>query len=155
MSEETLELSVNRFMAAPPEKVWEMMTTRLADWWCPQPWWIEIDCIEWRAGGRFDTTMHGPEGEVIPSKGIFLEVTPGSRLVFTDAVDGAWNPQGPFMIGILALAAEGEGTRYTGSARHWSREAMEQHQQMGFHQGWSAVADQLALLAEIDGGVAP
>jgi hypothetical protein len=41
------------------------------------------------------------------------------------------------MIGIWSIEPEGSGTRYTASARHWTEEAMRQHQEMGFIQGWS------------------
>jgi uncharacterized protein YndB with AHSA1/START domain len=149
-NEENHQLSITKYIAAPPEKIWQIMTERFSEWWCPTPWRAEIDNVEWRSGGRFDTTMYGPDGEVVPGRGIFLEVTPPSRLVFTDAVDADWNPQGPFMVGMFELQPEGDGTRYTASARHWTKEAMEQHEQMGFTQGWGAVADQLARLAEAD-----
>lgn len=142
------ELSINHFIAAPPSTVWQVMTERLPEWWCPAPWRVEINAIEWRSAGRFDTTMYGPEGEVMPHRGIFLEFTTGKRMVFTDAVDAEWNPQGPFMIGIMEITAEGEGTRYTASARHWTEEAKQQHEEMGFTEGWGAVAAQLANLAE-------
>jgi uncharacterized protein YndB with AHSA1/START domain len=33
-------------------------------------------------------------------------------------------------------------------ARHWDEKAMQTHRAMGFEQGWGAVADQLAELAE-------
>ncbi len=43
---------------------------------------------------------------------------------------------------------EGEGTRYTARVRHWNEETLKQHEAMGFHEGWSIVAGQLAELAE-------
>lgn len=148
MSEVTHELSINRFVEATPEKVWQVMTERLPEWWCPKPWKVEVENLEWRSGGPFETTMFGPEGEEIPNRGVFLEVTPNRRLVFTDAVNAQWDPQTPFMIGIIAIEAEGKGTRYTASARHWDEQAMKQHEEMGFIDGWRAVADQLAALAQ-------
>ena len=36
------------------------------------------------------------------------------------------------------------------SARHWTKEAYDQHKAMGFEQGWAAVAEQLAALAEAE-----
>ena len=142
------ELSVERYIAAPPDSVWKIMTERLAEWWCPKPWRTEIDAIEWRAGGRFDVTMHGPSGEVSPNHGIFLEVSPGRRMVFTDAFKGDWQPQPAFMIGVFELTPEGAGTRYRASARHWDEASMRQHEEMGFVEGWEAVARQLAELVE-------
>lgn len=55
---------------------------------------------------------------------------------------------GPFMIGIWTIAAEGDGTRYTAVARHWTEEAARNHADMGFEAGWGACADQLKALRE-------
>jgi uncharacterized protein YndB with AHSA1/START domain len=30
------ELSVTRYIAAPPEVVWDVMANRQEEWWCPQ-----------------------------------------------------------------------------------------------------------------------
>jgi uncharacterized protein YndB with AHSA1/START domain len=92
--------------------------------------------------------MFGPDGEQIPCRGVFLEVTPGRRFVTTDAFDSQWNPQQAFMVGVFQIEAEGEGTRYTASARHWNQDDLEKHREMGFTEGWTAVAAQLAALAE-------
>jgi uncharacterized protein YndB with AHSA1/START domain len=145
-------LSVTRFIAAPPAKVWQVMTERQMEWWCPLPWRAEVAQQDWRAGGRSDVIMYGPEGEVHPNNGIFLEVTPGVRFVVTDAFvlgdDGHYMPTGPFMIGTWEIAAEADGTRYTATARHWSEEAATRHADMGFAAGWGAATDQLQALCE-------
>jgi uncharacterized protein YndB with AHSA1/START domain len=93
-------------------------------------------------------TMFGPNGEEVPLRGIYLAWDEGRRFVTTDAVNGDLEPAGPFMIGIWEVAPEGDGTRYTASARHWTAEAKDQHEAMGFTQGWGACADQLAALAQ-------
>lgn len=144
------ELSIERHIAAPAETIWKIMTERTAEWWCPRPWTTEIIELDWRAGGRSAMMMRGPEGEESPVEGIVLEVIPNRRFVFTDAFSGDWVPHQPFMVGIFELAAEGEGTRYRASARHWDEESMKRHAEMGFTEGWGAVANQLAELAEAD-----
>lgn len=148
MNNTARELSITRFIDARPATVWRIMTEQLPQWWCPKPWRTQVDAVEWRAGGAFNTTMHGPDGEVIPNTGVFLEVTPGKRLVFTDALDAHWQPREAFMVGIMEISSDNDGTRYTASARHWTDEALKQHEVMGFTEGWQAVADQLAALAE-------
>lgn len=145
---DTLELSVTRYIDAPPETVWQVMTEQLAEWWCPKPWRTEIIELDWRPGGRSAMVMHGPNGEQHPNDGVFLEVTPGTRMVFTDAFKAGWIPQKPFMTGYFEISREGSGTRYTAGARHWDEEACKQHKEMGFEQGWAAVANQLAALCE-------
>lgn len=149
----TQELSVTRLISASPQTVWSVMVDRMGEWWCPVPWRAEIDVLERRAGGRWLTTMYGPDGEVHPNDGLILAWDEGRRFVSTDAVvfdpaTGDFMPSGPFMIGEWGIAEEGEGTRYTARARHWTEEAMEQHRSMGFEAGWMACADQLAALCE-------
>ncbi len=142
------ELSITRYIAAPPSRVWEVFTTRTSEWWCPKPWTTPVVDWDLRPGGSARAIMQSPDGQQQEHDGVFLEVIPERRAVFTDAFRGDWIPDGPFMLSILELAPEGEGTRYTARVRHWTDEALQQHIAMGFEAGWGAVADQLAELAE-------
>ena len=123
------ELSVTRLINAPPVKVWDIMTNRINEWWCPTPWRAEFDNLERRAGGASSCTMYGPDGEVHPHPGLVLAWDEGRRFALTDAVVG-------------------EGTRYTATCRHWTEEACNNHVEMGFTDGWGACADQLVALCE-------
>lgn len=145
------ELSVTRYIAAPPSTVWDVMANRQNEWWCPTPWRAEVDEQDRRPGGVCRMTMYGPEGEVMPQDGIYLAYEEGRRFASTDAVVDDLQPSGPFMIGIWEIAPEGEGTRYTAIARHWTEETCKQHEDMGFTQGWAACADQLAAICESEG----
>lgn len=151
-AEKDLELSVTRFIAAPPDKVWQVMTERMTEWFCPLPWCAEIVEQDWRAGGRTAMVFKGPEGEEMPQEGIFLEFTPGRRFVTTDCAlrgaDGKWQTAEPFMIGIWEIEPEGAGTRYTARALHWTEEKYKTHLEMGFFEGWNAATDQLVALCE-------
>ncbi|BBC73777.1 ATPase [Altererythrobacter sp. B11] len=145
---ETNELSVTCHIAAPPERVWDVLVNRQEEWWCPAPWRVEIVAQDRRPGGRCAMTMLGPDGEVMPQEGIYLAWEDGRRFVTTDAVTGELEPSGPFMIGFWEIEPEGSGTRYTARARHWTAEARKQHEGMGFEAGWGAVAQQLKALCE-------
>lgn len=142
------ELSIHRYIDAAPEKVWDIMTNRMTEWWAPKPWTTEIIEQDWCAGGRNATIMRGPDGEEFIGESVFLEVVPNKRFMFTDAFKAGWIPSKAFMIGVFEIAPEGKGTRYRASARHWDEAAMEQHEAMGFFGGWTICADQLAALAE-------
>lgn len=144
------ELTVTRFIAAPPATVWDVMTNRIDEWWCPKPWRAEFEKLEKRPGGASTCTMYGPEGEVHPHPGTVLAWDEGRRFAFTDAIVGDLQPAGPFMIGIWTIAGEGDGTRYTAVARHWREEDSQRHAEMGFEEGWGACADQLKMLCERD-----
>lgn len=142
------ELTITRLIDAPPGKVWDAMTNRIEEWWCPKPWRAEFDNLKWTPGGASNCTMYGPDGEVHPHPGIVLAFDEGRRFAFTDAIVGDLEPSGPFMIGIWEIAPEGEGTRYTARCRHWKEEDARRHEDMGFTEGWGACADQLKALCE-------
>jgi uncharacterized protein YndB with AHSA1/START domain len=142
------ELSVTRYIEAAPEQVWEVMTERMEEWWCPLPWRTEVVRLDRYPGGISTLRMLGPNGEVNEHPGFVLAWDDGHRFAFTDAIKPDLMPDGPFMIGIWSIVAEGDGTRYTACARHWSEEATLNHKEMGFEQGWGAVADQLKVLCE-------
>lgn len=142
------ELSITRLIDAPIDAVWRAWAEHIGEWWAPRPWTTEIVEHDLRAGGRSAMIMRGPDDQVSPMEGVFLEVIPHRRVVFTDALTAGWVPQGPFMVAVIDFAEEAGGTRYTATARHWSEEAMVQHQAMGFDEGWGTVAAQLEEVAK-------
>ena len=95
--------------------------------------------------------MRDPAGTEAPNEGVYLEVVQDRKLVFTNAYTAGWMPTDkPFMTAIVTfepLGADGQRTRYTAVARHWTEEARQQHEAMGFHIGWGICADQLEALA--------
>ncbi|MEZ0172544.1 SRPBCC family protein [Microvirga sp. TS319] len=143
------ELSIARLIDAPPETVYRVWTERTAEWWAPRPYTTPEAHLDLRPGGRGLMAMRAPDGTDLPrQEGVFLEVVPNRKLVFTDAFRAGWIPQNPFMVVIVTFDPEGAGTRYTARVRHWNEETLKQHEAMGFHEGWGIVAGQLAALAE-------
>ncbi len=100
--------------------------------------------IDLRVGGRFNTTFE-VEGKEMQNNGVYLEVVPQEKLVFTDAYSEGWKPApDPFMTAILILSdARDGGTTYTAIARHRNAETAETHKAMGFYDGWGTVVTQL------------
>ena len=141
---ENFELAVERHFDVPPAAIWTAWTDHLTEWWCPKPWTTAIVANDMRPGGASEFIMHGPAGETSAMTGVYLEVTRPSRIVFTNAFTAGWQPQAPFMVSIFEFTDDGAGgTDYRASCRHWDEAAMKQHAEMGFEQGWGAVADQL------------
>ncbi len=147
------ELALERVLQAPRMAIWRCWTESalMEQWFCPKPWMVRDVTLDLRAGGASAMTMCGPNGEAFPNNGVYLEVVPGQRLVFTDAFTSAWFPSGKaFMVAEVTLAdAPGGGTHYKAIARHWSAEDRAKHEVMGFHQGWGTAADQLEALAKM------
>lgn len=147
-----LDLVLERVVDVKPELVWRAWTEpeHVVKWFTPKPW-ETIECeIDLRPGGLFRTTMRSPEGEVQPTNnGCFLEVVPNRRLVFTDALGPGYRPNpSSFMTAYVLLEPEGSGTKYTAIAVHASEEQRQQHEEMGFYDGWGTALDQLVEYAK-------
>jgi len=144
------DLVLTRLIDAPREKLYRAWTEPelLKQWFAPAPYTTPRAELDVRVGGANTVVMRSPDGNDIPCSGVYLEVVPNQRLVFTDAYTHAWEPSGKaFMTVILTFEDEGGKTRYTARVRHWTTEDREAHEKMGFHQGWGQCADQLAALA--------
>jgi len=138
-----------RVFNVPPEKVFKAWTDPelLKQWFAPLPYTTPVVETDVRPGGATLIVMRGPDGNEFPNRGVYLEVVPNERLIFTDAYTSAWEPAAkPFMTVILTFEDEGGKTRYTARVRHWTVADREAHEKMGFHQGWGQCADQLAAL---------
>ena len=146
------ELVLTRVLNAPREKVYRCWTepNLITQWFTPPPYQTIRAEMDLRAGGSSNIVMRSPEGQEIPNRGIYLEVIPNERIVFTDAYTSAWEPsEKPFMTGILTFEDAGDGkTRYTARVRHWTVADRETHEKMGFHQGWGVATNQLEALAQ-------
>lgn len=145
------ELVIDRLLDAPRTAVWRCWTepALLTQWFTPAPWSTKSAAVDVRPGGSSLIVMADPDGNEFPNPGVFLEVVEGKKLVMTDAYTSAWEPnENPFMTAIVTFADEDGGTRYRAVVRHWSEEARKRHEEMGFHPGWNAAADQLQALAK-------
>src|SRR5690242_763741 len=101
------ELVLARIVDATPEQVFRTWTTpeRFPEWFCPKPWRAEVEKVDLRPGGASVTTMYGPDGEVFPNRGVYLEVVPNRKLVFTDVYTEGWVPaeDGGMMTAVLTF----------------------------------------------------
>lgn len=149
-SKPEFELVLERVFDAPPAKVFRAWREPdlLKQWFVPKPWKLAHVDQDWRPGGRANVVMADPEGNEYPNNGVFLEIVPDRLIVTTDAFTEGWVPAGkPFMVARTTFEdAPGGKTKYTARAMHWTAESKEEHEKMGFHEGWGAAADQLGEL---------
>ena len=145
------DLSFTRTLAAPRHLIWACWTmpAHIPHFFIPAPHKVTAVDIDLRVGGRFNTTFD-VDGDVMDNRGVYLEVVPQGKLVFTDAYTEGWKPApDPFMTAILLLAdAPGGGTLYTAIARHRHPDSRKSHEDMGFFDGWGTVATQLDAYAK-------
>lgn len=141
-----LDLVFERRVDLPPEKLWAGWTQpeRLKQWFSPEPW-KTVECeIDLKPGGLFRTVMRSPEGQEFENVGCYLEMVPNERLVWTDALLPGYRPSGkPFITAIISFEAEGKGTKYRARLLHEDEEGRQQHEEMGFQEGWGKAFDQL------------
>lgn len=154
-----LDLQFERVVDVPKELVWRAWTMpeHVKKWFTPAPW-KTVECeIDLRPGGLFRTVMESPEGEQFPNLGCYLEIVPNERLVWTNAMTPGFRPvpdpaacpgvSFPYT-GVISLASEGAGTRYTALVMHADPVSRQKHEDMGFRDGWGAALDQLVALAK-------
>lgn len=146
-----LDLVLTRELNAPPALIYTCWTTpaHLVHWFVPKPHRVTECELDVRPGGKCNTTFD-VDGQIMHNNGVYLEVIPNEKLVFTDTYTEGWKPNPePFMTAILTFEDIGGGrTRYTAIARHRSIETAKQHKDMGFFDGWGTVADQLDAYAQ-------
>ena len=144
------ELVLVRETDVPREKLYAGWTRPelIVQWFTPKPWQTTACEMDLRPGGTFKTTMRSPEGQEFPNVGLFLEVVPNERLVFTDGYLPGWEPNpNLFFTAIVTFETlPGGKTRYTARVRHWTKEACDKHAEMGFEAGWGAAFGQLVEL---------
>jgi uncharacterized protein YndB with AHSA1/START domain len=148
------DLSITRLIRAPRSAVWRAWSARehFEKWWIPAPIECKAVKLDLRAGGGFETLMREGDGDFQPHvEGCFLEVMPEERLVFTTCLREGWRPAEPWLAltAIMTMADEDGGTRYTAHVLHKNEADSRKHAEMGFHDGWGQVADQLAKLAPL------
>jgi uncharacterized protein YndB with AHSA1/START domain len=146
-----LDLVLTRELNAPREILYKCWTTpeHLVHWFVPKPHKVTKCELDVRVGGACNTTFD-VDGNEMENNGVYLDVIPNEKLVFTDTYSAGWKPAAePFMTAILTFEDIGGGrTRYTAVARHRNADTAKAHQDMGFYDGWGTVATQLEEYAQ-------
>lgn len=147
-----LDLTMARIIKAPRSAVWRAWTdpTRLEQWWVPAPALCKVIDMDLKPGGSFVTRISEGGGDFVPHiNACFLAVDELSRIVFTDTLVAGWRPaENAFMTAIITLGDHPAGTQYAAHVMHRSKADRDMHEEMGFHDGWGTVAEQLARLVE-------
>ena len=147
-----LDLTVTRIIRAPRSAVWNAWAdpANFEQWWVPAPQVCRVLAMELRPGGSFRTTFSQDGVAFDPHiTGCFLAVDAHERIVFTDALVAGWRPaESAFVTAVITMQDHPNGTAYSATAMHRNTSDRDQHEQLGFHDGWGTVTQQLADLVE-------
>lgn len=92
---------------------------RLARWWGPNGFTNTFHLIEFKPGGRWVHTMHGPNGADYPNESVFREIQPDTKIVIEHVVK-------PWFLLTVTLTTRGDQTHLTWVQEFESPEMAEQ-----------------------------
>jgi uncharacterized protein YndB with AHSA1/START domain len=133
-------LTIVRRIKAPPAKVWAAITRPelMMQWWGPDGGPTLSVVADVRPGGRFSVVFRLLNGTEHNPTGIYREVVPERKLVFTWDLPGAPEPES--LVTFLLEPIEG-GTELTLTHERLPDESAR----TSHEQGWSGLLDKLPV----------
>jgi uncharacterized protein YndB with AHSA1/START domain len=130
------EIAFTRIFERPRHLLFQAWTEpeHLRQWWgCDGSSLIECE-IDLRVGGAWRLVMRMADGSEHPFHGVYREIVPDKRLVYSECYD---NPQvgSPEWVTTITFDEVEEGTRLTHLIQHRSREVRDAHLQVGMEAG--------------------
>lgn len=137
-------LTITRTLAAPREVVWRALSdpAQLDAWWGPDGFRNETHSMDFRAGGSWTYTMHGPDGTDYENLMAYTDVVPHERIAYDHSDPTSDEP--PFR-GSIALSDDGDGTLVTLKMVFPTLETMQQQiEEVGAIEGGEQTLGRLA-----------
>ena len=140
------EVVITRTIDAPRELVFSAWVDpeRMKHWWGPTGFTNPVCELDARPGGAIRIDMRAPDGVVYPMTGVYLEVVPPERLVFTSA---ALDKDGTAMfenLNTVTFEKHGAQTKLTLHGRVVLTTDEATPYLAGMQQGWEMTLDRLA-----------
>lgn len=145
MTDRLPSLTLVRRIKAPPARVWAAITQPdpILQWWGPDAGPTLSVVADVRPGGRFSVVFRLLNGDEHNPTGIYREVVPEKKLVFTWDLPGALEPES--LVTFRIEPVEG-GTELTLThERLPDQEARTSHEH-----GWSGLLDKLPIFLGVD-----
>ncbi len=148
------EIVITRVFDAPRDIVFKAWTEpeRLMRWWGPKGFTTPFCQADLRPGGVFLYCMRSPEGHDVWGKGVYLEVVPPERIVYTDTfADEEGNTVEPTHYGMSPAHPRETLVTVTFTDHEGKTKVTLQHampaavpERSGTQQGWTEMLDRLA-----------
>ena len=143
MPAESHALRIERVFDAPPERLYRAFVERplRSRWLRPaDDWTVPTTELDPRPGGAYRDVFVAPDGARFEESGVFHELRPGRRLVYSCRFEGGGVLE-PEMLVTIDLAELGGGKTRLTLQQTGYRERKNRDDQ---EQGWPAFLDQLA-----------
>jgi uncharacterized protein YndB with AHSA1/START domain/ketosteroid isomerase-like protein len=141
------EITLTHVFDAPRDLVFRMWTEaeHVAQWWGPRAFTNPVCEVDARPGGKILIHMRAPDSTVHPMGGVFHEIDPPKRLVFTSFVDG---PNGRILEGrnTVTFDEQGSKTKVTLHAKAAGFVDFAARMLAGMEPGWTESLDKLEEL---------
>jgi uncharacterized protein YndB with AHSA1/START domain len=140
-------LVVTRVFDAPQALVYAAWTEpdHLTRWWGPRGFTVVFSDIDVRVGGAWRVRMRSPEGNEHTSGGVYREVAPPERLVFTHAWEGAEDGEpGHETLVTITFAEDAGKTRMTFRQAVFATPASRDAHEEGWSSAFEVLAEYLA-----------
>jgi uncharacterized protein YndB with AHSA1/START domain len=157
----TEELVITRVFDAPRDLVFKAWTdpTQLMRWWGPNGFTTPSLTVDLRVGGVFHYCMRSPDGQDYWGLGVYREIAPSEKIVYTDSfADAQGNPAPPSQYGMSASHPAESLVTVTFTEQHGQTsvtvrqtvsDAVEER--AGMEQGWTEMLERLADDLATDG----
>ena len=139
------EVVFTRVVDAPRDQVWKIWTEvrHLHRWWGPAGFTTTTHEFAFVPGGVWRSVMHGPDGTDYPTRIVFREIEPPSRIVYENGWDFAGAPL-DFTV-VVSFVPDGAKTRFSLHMTFRDAEALRTAvEQYGVMHGGTQTLDRLA-----------
>jgi len=132
-------LTIVRQLKATPEKVWRALTQpeAIKQWMGPSDEYkVSVAETDVRVGGRYHIGLQSPDGEMHDVGGVYREVVPNQKLVYT----WAWKttPERESLVTIALRAVDGSTELTLTHGQFFDAEARDRH-----NKGWQGTLARL------------
>lgn len=134
-----IQLRVSRFIAAKREKVFQAWITPalMRQWFCPGDMSVPLAEADLRVGGAYKVQMRKSSGELHTANGVYREIVPNEKLVFTWGWEG---PERHETLVTIELRDKDGGTELVLIHERFADQASADHHA----QGWQGCLENLA-----------
>ena len=143
--------SIHKLIEAEQKNIYAAWTQaeQVKKWWGPRHFINPVCELDVRVGGRFRIEMTAPDGAVFPMSGIFHEIIPNAKLVFTTIAFEDENGNGPLEYLNTATFVKGKDATMVVVKAEIRKSVQNMECLMdGIKEGWKQSLDKLELLLQ-------